>query len=458
MFVIKKLIFDVFTYVMYFFGIKSQMTDTTEMTVTPWIVEGVVDYDKLTSNFGCTRIDGELIKRIEQVTRCRAHRWLERGLFFSQRDLEQLLASHEKEKPIYIYTGRGPSNDMHLGHCVPFEFTKYLQDAFGAVLVIQLSDDEKYYFRKANNPPEYYRSLARENAKDIIAFGFNPDKTYIFANSEEITKNVELLRNFVLMAGNSSGADIEAIFGLSTSNAGGTKQSNTVGQVMWPVLQSLPAYSSSFTKFFGTEKKQRLCLVPMAIDQDPYFRLARDFAHKFRNLGYMKPSCIHSEFLPALAGSDGKMSSTGVSPTVFLVDSVTEIKKKIKSYAFSGGGDTLELHRKHGANLAVDISYQYLLYFLEDDAELEHIAKEYSSGRMLTSDVKRRMTECVISYIQKLQDARSKVTDDVIDHFFSDTKAFDHSLPEREPIALRTDEEYAKMGSGFDRYFGCLKV
>ena len=43
------------------------------------------------------------------------------------------------------------------------------------------------------------------------------------------------------------------------------------------------------------------------------------------------------------------------------------IKKKINKYAFSGGRDTLEEHRKHGGNTEKDISYQYLKMLFETD-------------------------------------------------------------------------------------------
>ena len=43
---------------------------------------------------------------------------------------------------------QGPSSEaLHLGHLVPFVFTKWLQDAFKAPLVIQLTDDEKTLWR-----------------------------------------------------------------------------------------------------------------------------------------------------------------------------------------------------------------------------------------------------------------------------------------------------------------------
>ncbi len=41
------------------------------------------------------------------------------------RDLHQILDDVEKGKPFYLYTGRGPSSGaMHIGHLLPFMFTK----------------------------------------------------------------------------------------------------------------------------------------------------------------------------------------------------------------------------------------------------------------------------------------------------------------------------------------------
>ena len=49
-----------------------------------------------------------------------------------------ILDNHAAGKPMYLYTGRGPSSEaLHLGHLVPFMFTKYLQDAFRCPLVVQ---------------------------------------------------------------------------------------------------------------------------------------------------------------------------------------------------------------------------------------------------------------------------------------------------------------------------------
>lgn len=46
---------------------------------------------------------------------------------------------------------------------------------------------------------------------------------------------------------------------------------------------------------------------------------------------------------------------------------------QINKYAFSGGRDTVEEHRRLGGNTVVDVSYQYLSFFLDDDDRLAQI-------------------------------------------------------------------------------------
>ena len=105
-----------------------------EQIVTPFDVSGgvdatgkavAIDYDKLIETFGSRRIDKALLDRFEKVTGHKPHRLLRRGMVFSHRDMDLILDKYEKGVPFYLYTGRGPSSDsMHVGHTVPFEFTK----------------------------------------------------------------------------------------------------------------------------------------------------------------------------------------------------------------------------------------------------------------------------------------------------------------------------------------------
>ena len=104
-----------------------------EQDVNPWSVSGevvngvalAIDYDKLILQFGTKRIDQALLDRFKRVTGQEPHRYMRRGIVFSHRELEIILDRYEKGKPFFLYTGRGPSSEsMHLGHMIPFEFTK----------------------------------------------------------------------------------------------------------------------------------------------------------------------------------------------------------------------------------------------------------------------------------------------------------------------------------------------
>jgi len=60
-----------------------------EQIVNPWEIvaadEYGIDYDKLTEKFGTRKIDHAILDRFEKLTGHKPHRYLRRGLFFSQR-------------------------------------------------------------------------------------------------------------------------------------------------------------------------------------------------------------------------------------------------------------------------------------------------------------------------------------------------------------------------------------
>ena len=106
-----------------------------KMIVTPWEVRGNIDYDKLIKEFGTKRIDKALLERIKKHTG-ELHPFLKRGIFFSHRDLDWILNEYEKGNKFFLYTGRSSSGPVHMGHLVPWMFTKWLQDKFGRGVVV----------------------------------------------------------------------------------------------------------------------------------------------------------------------------------------------------------------------------------------------------------------------------------------------------------------------------------
>lgn len=85
----------------------------------------------------------------------------------------------------------------------------------------------------------------------------------------------------------------------------------------------------------------------------------------------------------------------------------------------SGGRQTVEEHRKLGADLSVDVPVKWLRFFMEDSERFEEIKREYGAGRMLTGEVKEELTSVLQAMVGRHAKARALVTDDVVDAFMS---------------------------------------
>ncbi|KAJ1835626.1 tryptophan--tRNA ligase [Coemansia sp. RSA 2711] len=376
--------------------------------VTPWDVEGAVvdgkpqpiNYDNLVKNFGTRVIDAALLERFEKVTGHRPHKLLRRGVVFSHRDLGQILDRHEQGKPFYLYTGRGPSSgNMHIGHMLPLTFCKWLQDVFDVPLVIQLTDDEKFLFKPKLTIDEVYENAAKA-VLELAAIGFRPEKTFIFSDLDFM--GGMFYRNILAISRSITFNQAKATFGFDNSTQ--------IGRINFPSVQIAPAFCSTFPEIFGA-RKDIPCLIPCAIDQDPYFRLARDVALPLK---HKKPALIHSKFLSALQGTTSKMSSSVDSPAIFMNDTPAQIKNKINRHAFSGGQTSLEEHRKYGGNPDVDVPYQYLTYFLDDDDEIAALADGYRKGEITTGEMKARCIKVLQEFIGEIQERSKTITDQLL--------------------------------------------
>ncbi|EGQ42742.1 MAG: hypothetical protein J07AB43_07300 [Candidatus Nanosalina sp. J07AB43] len=108
-----------------------------EFDVTPFDVEGQVDYDRLIDKFGTEEIDDELKQRFFDLAGGE-NLYVKRDFIYSHRGLEEALHEYEEEDGFFFYTGIGPSGKMHIGHIISFYFTKWLQDMFDVNVYIQL--------------------------------------------------------------------------------------------------------------------------------------------------------------------------------------------------------------------------------------------------------------------------------------------------------------------------------
>jgi tryptophanyl-tRNA synthetase len=74
------------------------------------------------------------------------------------------------------------------------------------------------------------------------------------------------------------------------------------------------------------------------------------------------------------------MSASDATSSIFMTDTPNQIKNKINKHGFSGGRETEEEHRKLGGDTDVDVAYQYLSFFLDDDEELAKIGEVCDCG------------------------------------------------------------------------------
>ncbi len=369
-----------------------------DFVVTPWEVSGDVDYDRLVEMFGTQRIGDELTSRLIKHTG-EHQTMLRRGIFYSHRDMNLILDDHEKGNGFVMYTGRGPSGHTHLGHMMPWIFTKYLQDKFGVELYFQMTDDEKFLFGPDLTLKDT-KNYAYDNALDVIALGFDKSKTRIFLDTEYS----HMLYNIAMkVAKKVTFSTTKAVFGFTNSN--------NIGSIWFTSMQAAPAFLPSVLK----EKNIR-CLIPCAIDQDPHFRIARDVAE---GIGYFKPALIHCKMLPSLAGSD-KMSASLPTTSIFTTDSPEQIKKKIGN-AFTGGAVSVEEQRQNGGNPDICSVYQYLYYIFEvDDSKLEERRRKCQAGEILCGECKGELTTQVTNFITDHQEKREKAKDVVEDFMLRD--------------------------------------
>jgi tryptophanyl-tRNA synthetase len=370
-----------------------------EFVVTPWEVKGEIDYNKLIERFGTQPVTENLLERIRSLAG-EVHPFLTRRIFYSHRDLGWLLDEYEKGNRFYLYTGRGPSSEVHVGHLLPWVFTKWLQDTLDVKLYFQITDDEKFLFRDFDSLEESSK-VGYENALDIIALGFDPEKTKIFLDSELIRRLYPLA---LRVARRITFSTVRAVFGFTPSN--------NVGEIFYTSIQAVPCFLESVI-----QGRNVPCLIPCGIDQDPHFRIARDVAPQ---LGYYKPALIHNKLMPSLKGMHAKMSASDPASAIFVTDK-PDIARESVMNAVTGGGATVEEHRKYGGKPEICPVYHYYAYFFEmDDGHLKEVYDTCRTGERLCGDCKAELADKVVSFLETHQSRREGARDRLDDFLLKD--------------------------------------
>ena len=158
----------------------------------------------------------------------------------------------------------------------------------------------------------------------------------------------------------------------------------------------------------NSNPKQGTIVVPSATNRDMIdirLKLLK-LERKLGGMGLLAPSSTYHHFAVGLTGE--KMSSSKPKTTIFLDDDIESVTKKI-SKAYSGGQSTIEDHRRLGGNPDIDVAYQYMMYFFEqDDAYLGEINSAYRSGKILAGEMKQLCIDKATDWMKNHQELRAQ--------------------------------------------------
>ncbi|TDA27801.1 MAG: tryptophan--tRNA ligase [Archaeoglobi archaeon] len=419
----------------------------TWAVITPWEVEGVVDYRKLLEEFGISPFAG-LIRSIPDP-----HRLMRRGVIFGHRDYERILEAIEKRREFSVMSGFMPSGEIHFGHKMTMEEIIWHQK-MGAKAFVAIADMEAHLVRGISW--EKTKEIGMIYVKSIIALGLDNKNSLIYFQSKN-----EKVKNLAMeLSSEVNFSEMRAIYGLS-----GESQ---VSKVLVSLIQSADILQPQLKEFGGPKP----VVVPVGADQDPHLRLTRDIAsrisifsfekignglrvrskkegmlEKLEGLGFdfrrhsghldifgdsekieeevrklevelggyafIPPSSIYHKFTTGLTG--GKMSSSKPESYISLLEKPENAVKKIRN-ALTGGRATAEEQKRLGGEPEKCVIFEFYTYHLiEDDKELERIREDCICGRILCGQCKKFAEDLLLNFLkqhrEKMDEAESVLGD-----------------------------------------------
>jgi len=357
------------------------MIKMVSQIIDPWGSTLIEDYNKLIKDFHLDVFDVNLFPEPNRIMR--------RNVVFSGIGLKKIADAIKNKKPFYVLSGIMPSGEkIHFGNKMVVEMMSYFQKQ-GAETYILVADLEAHATRGISLEEARNRAL-KFHIPAYIALGLDPKKTNFYFQSD----NVKVMNAAYTYSKKVTQAQFEALYG----NADPTRifaALTQVADILYPQFE-----------------KRMPGIIPVGPDQCPHILLTRDVVNKMKKEGFHPPSGIFHRYTPALDGHF-KMSKSRPHTMIELPEDPKSACKKIKR-AVSGGRETLEEHRKHGADVERDMTFELLKqHLIEDDKELDNIYNEYASGEMTTGELKKigceKMTGFMEMFEKEVEKARKKV-------------------------------------------------
>ncbi|MEM2726847.1 MAG: tryptophan--tRNA ligase [Archaeoglobaceae archaeon] len=414
--------------------------------ITPWEVEGVIDYRRLLEEFGISPF-GDQLNSIPNPNKL-----MRRGIIFGHRDYWRIAEAMKNSKDFAVMSGFMPSGAIHFGHKMTMDEIIWHQK-MGAKAFVAIADMEAHLVRGLSY--EKTKEIGMDYVKSIIALGLEKDAFVYFQSKNDKVKNLayELSAEVNLN-------EMRAIYGFT----GDTQ----IAKAFVSLIQSADILQPQLKEFGGPKP----VVVPVGADQDPHLRLTRDLASRInlfsfekienglrvrskklellealKKLGFesmkfeghvdiigdhfeiekaireleiglggfafIPPSSTYHKFTTGLTG--GKMSSSKPESYISLLDDPKLAVKKLKN-ALTGGRATAEEQKRLGGEPEKCVVFEFYAYHLiESDDELKKVEEDCKSGKMLCGACKKFASEILVEFLkehkEKRDEAESKLGD-----------------------------------------------
>ncbi|MBS7287200.1 MAG: tryptophan--tRNA ligase [Candidatus Freyarchaeota archaeon] len=289
-----------------------------------------------------------------------------------------------------VLSGIKPSGSFHLGSLTTAEQIVYYQKEYGATAFYCIADVEAFCDNRI--PYEESFEIAVNNLADMLALGLDPERAYIYRQSEE-----KRVMDIAFEAGaHVTTAMMKAIYGEQT----------VFGLYMTALLQVgdilLPEHED-----FGGPKP---VVVPVGADQDPHIRLTRDIARRLHpHHKFVPPSATFHRLIRGLDGSE-KMSKRNPMSYFELSENLESVKFKIMN-ALTGGRPTIREQRELGGEPHKCRVYELAFFRVDDDSLVEDIYHRCTSGELICGDCKAMIFEKIAAWIREHNLRKRKMVD-----------------------------------------------
>lgn len=347
--------------------------------VDPWGAGDIKIDEKLLKEFGITSFSKELIKKHD-------HYLFQRGIVTAHRDFKKIQDRIDAKKPFIQITGIASSGPLHLGHKVDIDLFMYFSQ-FGKSY-FAICDIDGYVSRPDEKVSSMHdaKKIAIKNLAHILALGVKQNQVYVQSQMSPAYYELVLSLSKKITENN-----FRAIYGHLNP-----------GKLAANLLQYADILHRQLPEFDGKMPS----LTGIGIEQDPHARATRDLSRKL-SFPVETPSFIYFEHQRGLQVGK-KMSASQPDTAIFLDDSPADVKKKVNR-AFSGGKDTLEEHRKYGADVDIDRAFEILKFHHPDTDIVNEIRAKYSSGEMLTGELKKIVIDFLNEFLAKHQEKVKKM-------------------------------------------------